>query len=227
MCERECGCAAGLACLSYLRIYLGSFDRIPSNCVINVFITLPVGGAASSSMLLCTLGVTDVRRNVWVLRSLLTVSAESCHSAPLHHSTPPLPPPRLYPPPPRTRPHLLQPKRLDGRQSGVKRGSFLTSSITPPRKIPPSLPVSGESMGRDPAGRLKQVPRGAFHLRAAFHVFMLLSNAACSFALARLRPCMLSSRDCGERSRKEKEKCHGETGILLVSIHPGRVPFGS
>lgn len=91
VCERECGCAAGLACLSYLRIYLGSFDRIPSNCVINVFISLPVGGAASSSMLLCTPGVTDVRRNVWVLRSLLRVSAESCHSAPLHPPPPPHP----------------------------------------------------------------------------------------------------------------------------------------
>lgn len=96
VCECECGCAAGLACLSYLRIYLGSFDRIPSNCVINVFTTLPVGGAASSSMLLCTLGVTDVRRNVWVLRSLLTVSAEPCHSAPLHPPTPPLPTSSTY-----------------------------------------------------------------------------------------------------------------------------------
>ena len=66
-------------------------------------------------MLLCTRAVTDVRRNVWVLRSLLRVSAESCHGAPL---SPPPPPP----PPPRTRPHL-QLKGLDGRPSGVKQGA--------------------------------------------------------------------------------------------------------
>lgn len=176
---------------------------------------------AQPSMRLCTPGVTDVRRNVWVLRSLLRVSAESCHSAPLHPPTPPLPASSAYT-------STSPPAEAAGWEAKwCETGELPDKLHYSSSENSPQPACQRRVDGPGPGGSMKAGAKSSFHLWAAFHVFILLSSAACSFALARLRPCMFSSRDCGERSRTEKEKCHGETGILLVSIHPGRVPFGS
>lgn len=114
------------------------FDRIPSNCVINVFAPLVVGGSSSppggGSVRLCARGVTDVRRNVWVSRSPGGASSR-CTAPPPHP-----------PPPPRPR---LQLEAAGWEATWCEAGSFLTSSITRPWEIPAGLPVTGDSMGWD------------------------------------------------------------------------------
>lgn len=104
--------------------------------------------ASRGSMLLCTCGTSDVRKNVWVLSSLLRVSV-SCYGAWLHSHTS-----SMY-----KSASPSEAARLEVKWCEV--GIFLTRFISPPWKIPLAcLLVRVDGLGQ--AVWLKQVQIGSF-----------------------------------------------------------------
>ena len=117
--------------------------------------------------LLCPRGVTDVRRNVWVVRSLLRVPAEP-HQWSTSTSSPPSP----------TSLHL-QPPWLDERLSGVKQGALRQAPLLLLSQFP-GPPVSGEVMGRvlGCGGSIKglEKSRVTFIYQLPHQIYTLFSN---------------------------------------------------